>query len=102
MHLRLVSRLPRKRRVRARRIERPSLAIAFARSLALALFIALALLAQVARGQSPPPSTPTTSSATSSKNEPSVGSALRRSADRHALWGSLGIGRASAGMRGGT
>ena len=66
MHQRLVNQSSRRRSVRARRAERPSLAIALARSLALALFVALALLAQVARGQSTPP-TATSSTAASTE-----------------------------------
>lgn len=31
-------------------------------------------------------------------NDQSVGAALRRSADRHGLWGSLGLGRGAAGL----
>ncbi|MBL0171279.1 MAG: hypothetical protein IPP90_11205 [Gemmatimonadaceae bacterium] len=122
MHLRLVHSTPRltRRRGARRRQERPSLAVAVARSLALALFIMLTMLSQVARGQGAPPAaaakgSPSTGSASTgsastgsastgsastaaSHGEPGVGSALRRSADRHGLWGSLGIGRATAGL----
>ena len=95
MPLRLV-RPTRQRRHHAHHLERPSLAVAFARTLVIVLFIALTILTQVARAQGTV--VPTASTATAAKNEPSVGSALRRSADRHGLWGSLGIGRAGAGL----
>ena len=96
MSLRLVRSTSRTRqRLGARRVERPSLAVALARSLALALFLALTVLAQLAHGQSAPPASV---SATASPRDQSVGGALRRSADRHGLWGSIGLGRASAGL----
>ncbi|MEQ1692364.1 MAG: hypothetical protein ABMA00_13820, partial [Gemmatimonas sp.] len=61
MHLRLVRPAsPLRRRHGARPPERPSLAIAVARSLALALCFALTVLAQVARGQSAPPAASST------------------------------------------
>ena len=51
MPLHLVRPTPHARRThRTPRSERPSLAVAFARSLALVLFIALTVLAQMARG----------------------------------------------------
>lgn len=72
---------------------RASLPVALASAIAFALFVALAALAQVARAQpSPAPSK------ASVKEDASVGAALRRSADRHGLWGSVGVGRASAGL----
>lgn len=42
---------------------------------------------------SPPPRT-----AASAKADSGIGAALRRSADRHGLWGSVGVGRARAGL----
>ncbi len=74
-------------------LPRASLPVALASALAFALFVALAALAQVARAQSAP-----APSKASAKEDASVGAALRRSADRHGLWGSVGVGRASAGL----
>ncbi len=113
MHLRLVRPTPAIRRHRAaRQGEPPSLAVAVARSLALALFIGLTVLTELAHGQSArpatatatatTPTTPATSSAPATpvvNHETSIGSALRQSADRHGLWGSVGVGRASAGLQ---
>lgn len=72
-----------------------SLAFAFARSLVFALLTVLIFLTEAAHAQTTPPPT---SSASPSTRDVSVGSALRRSADRHGLWGSLGVGRGSAGL----
>lgn len=75
-------------RVRStRRIGGPSYAVVLARALAIALSVGVLLLSalsSMARAQSAP--------------DGSVASALRRSADKHGLWGSLGVGRASAGL----
>ncbi len=74
--------------------QRPSLPVVLARSVALALLlalVALSALSDLARAQS-------ASTTTSPAAEPSVGAALRRSADRHGLWGSIGLGRGSAGI----
>jgi hypothetical protein len=67
------------------------------------VLIALALLTSMARAQSGAASTPAASAAPSSSSstpatDNSVAGALRRSADRHGLWGSLGVGRGSAGL----
>jgi hypothetical protein len=75
------------------RLPRVSLPVALASAVAFVLFVALAALAQVARAQSAP--APSKASVT---EDASVGAALRRSADRHGLWGSVGVGRASAGL----
>lgn len=76
------------------RLSSPSLALVLARSLAFALLlalVALSALSEVVKAQS-------ASSTTTASAEPSVGAALRRSADRHGLWGSIGVGRGSAGL----
>lgn len=116
MHLRLVRATP----VQSRRIthsddERPSLAVAFAWSVALALFIGLTVLTKAARAQTA--ATSATASASTAagasnaspktankapvppKTETSIGGAIRQSADRHGLWGSVGLGRAGAGLQ---
>lgn len=92
----------------ASRRRRPSLAVVFARSLALTLFVALALLSVLARiahtQASPVSAKPVTTSSTASTapakpaTEETVGGAMRRAADKHGVWGSLGVGRASAGI----
>lgn len=82
-------------------LPRVSLPVALASAVAFALFVALAALAQVARAQpAPAPSKASAKEAAKddSKEDTSVGAALRRSADRHGLWGSVGVGRASAGL----
>ncbi len=97
-------RAPRRRRFVAGSVtsldHRPSLAIALARAFAITLFVALAVLAQVARAQSAPRtvSPASTSPSTSAPAEPGIAAALRRSADAHGLWGSVGVGRGTAGL----
>ncbi len=74
--------------------------MALARAFAITLFVALAVLAQVARAQSAPRtvSPASTSPSTSAPAEPGIAAALRRSADAHGLWGSVGVGRGTAGL----
>lgn len=101
--LRTAIRDPRTPRPKRRR-ERPSLAFVFARSLALTLILALIMLSALSRVMKAqtPASTSSASGPPSSGAKPaesSVGGALRQAADRHGLWGSLGVGRASAGIR---
>lgn len=79
----------------------PSYAVALARALAIALSVAVLLLSalsSIAHAQSPAQSPTQSPKRAPSSDESSVSSALRRSADRHGLWGSLGLGRASAGL----
>ena len=90
-------------RTRVRR-EAPSLVLACAQSLLIALCAALAMLGVMARAlhahsspsQAPAIQGPRTTPST--KADSGIGAALRRSADRHGLWGSVGVGRARAGL----
>ncbi len=103
-----------RRALRAANYRRPSLAVIAARSIALTLGAclvllgAMSLLADAARAQgsaardrspapapapSPPPSAPLAAP------EPTVRSALSHLADKHGLWGSIGLGRASGSLQ---
>jgi hypothetical protein len=90
-------------RTRVRR-EAPSLVLACAQSLLIALCAALAMLGVMARAlhaQSSPSQAPAIQgprTTPSTKADSGIGAALRRSADRHGLWGSVGVGRARAGL----
>ncbi len=84
-----------------------SLAVALAKAIAGALFlvlVVLTLLSRVAHAQAsttpstPKPTAPATAAGPDADKDESVGGALKRSADRHGLWGSLGLGRGSAGL----
>ena len=75
------------------------LALPRSRTKCVAFLLAITLhQSTVANAQSTSPRTPV-DARQSSNTEPSLGAALRHAADRAGLWGSLGIGRASAGLR---
>ena len=82
-----------RRALRAANYRRPSMAVIVARSIALTLGASLVLLgvmsvlADAARGQG------------SASPDPTVRAALSPLADKHGLWGSVGLGRASGRLQ---